>query len=137
MLASQPAERLSGQHRTVDREKIRRLLTYGGLTETKFIAMDREVAEDPDEDLADVVGAGGGIGMQFEPQSDEELDDTINNDEWLPRRNRTVRDRLVNSLDSCLDASRYEDHVLPIDLQEHKVILEKPRRKSDVGKSVI
>ncbi len=37
-------------------------------------------------------------------------------------------------MDSCLDISKYEDHVLPGDLREYEVTLEKPQRKSEGGK---
>lgn len=94
--------------------------------------------EDPDEDLADVIGGEGGIAMDFEVESDEELDDSIDNEEWVPRRHRRtlVRNRLVHSLDSCLDESKYDDYVVPGELREYKSIVEKPRRKTDVGKSI-
>ena len=94
--------------------------------------------EDPDEDLADVIGGEGGIAMDFEVESDEELDDSIDSEEWVPRRHRRtlVRNRLVHSLDSCLDESKYDDYVVPGELREYKSIVEKPRRKTDVGKSI-
>ena len=84
-----------------------------------------------------MIGGEAGIAMDFEVDSDEELDDSIDNEEWVPQRNRTlVTRRLVNCLDSCLDKSKFDDYALSGELREYNSIVEKPRRKTDVGKSI-
>ncbi len=42
--------------------------------------------EEPNEDLAYVIGDEAGLAMEFE--SDEEVDDDIDYEEWFLRRNR-------------------------------------------------
>lgn len=71
-------------------------------------------------------------GSEFEYQ-----DDAAEVDEWIPNRHRKqlVRDRLVNSLDSCLNVNNYDDFHLPHETKEHTVFLQKPRG-SQPGKQV-
>ena len=93
-----------------------------------------DYTDDPDEDVTDVITEAG-LTMEFES---EEEDGDIDNEEWIPRRNRKalITNRLVNSLASCLDESKFDRHELPEQLQEYKITVEKRRRKTDVGKFI-
>ena len=86
-----------------------------------------DFSDDPNEDLADVIGDESGLAMEFE--SDRTWMMTyVDNEERLPRRNSKplVRNRLVNSLANCLEESKYDKYVFPGQLRKYnKITLEK------------
>ena len=111
-----------------------------------------DYTDEPHEDyFVSVIGADGGDdGLEVDRVSEaedeyneieigeEEYDDEINVNEWLPQRHRKqlVRNRLVNSLDSSLDKDKYEDYTLPLESREYTCLLEKPRGRKSLGRSI-
>ena len=51
-------------------------------------------------------------------------------------RKQLTRQRLVNSLDSCLDIRNFDEYPLPTETKEYTAILEKPKRRTDDGKEI-
>ena len=110
--------------------------------------MDSEYTEEPYEDfLAEVIGETEGrileedrstVGQERDSETDDDFEEDIVDEVWLPRRNKKplLRNRIVNSLDNCLKKENYNEFTLPRQVTEYKCILEKPKRKSDAGKSV-
>jgi len=104
-----------------------------------------EYIDDADEDFfSEVIGDDDDFALERladeDAQESEGEEDVLEEDEWqLPQRHRKslVRNRLINSLDSCLDKANYDDHVLPNVRKEYEVIVEKPKRKTDKSKSII
>ena len=109
------------------------------------------VTEDIDEDyLAEVIGStqeehlAGWIDEDIDQNDgyDSELDEYEDNaaevDDWMPNthRKQLTRQRLVNSLDSCLDIRNFDEYPLPTETKEYTAILEKPKRRTDDGKEI-
>ena len=98
-----------------------------------------DYTEEPYEDLAEVIGDAEVSSDDFAEERDtDDSGEDIIDEEWLPRRNRKplVGDRIVNSLEICLDKDDYDEYILPHQPIEFKCILRKPKIKFDAGQSI-
>lgn len=98
-----------------------------------------DFTEDPDEDYAEVVGEeefGSDSGQERNSETDNSEDDTVEEDSPSSNRKALIRDRMVHSLECCLNKVNYDEYILPHQPVEYKGYLEKPKKKSNAGKSI-